>query len=146
MHTDGAGESLLWQPAGGSAKPPTVATIEAREHYVKQAGRPVFKHAVTRICQVIREVLQRQELTLSDVDWVVPHQANIRIIEACYRKLEVPAERVVVTVDKWANTTAATIPTTLDLACRDGRVEPGQKVVLATFGAGFTWGSALLQY
>ncbi len=146
MHTDGTGEAMLYQPAGGSVRTPTAETIAAREHYVRQQGRPVFKAAVTRICEVIGEVLDRTGTDVEEVAWVVPHQANIRIIEACYRKLKIPKEKVVVTVDKWANTTAATIPTTLDLACREGQIQPGDKVVLATFGAGFTWGAALLEY
>lgn len=146
MHSDGSGSHLLWQPAGGSANPPTHDTVEARQHYLQQDGRKVFKHAVTRITEVIRELLERQELGVDDVALVVPHQANIRIIEACWRRLGIPEERVMVTVDRWANTTAGTIPTTLDLALEQGRIQPGDKVVLATFGAGFTWGSVLLEY
>ncbi len=146
MHADGSGMPLLYQPAGGSAKPPSHETIDAREHYLKQDGRRVFKHAVTRITEVITELLERQGLTADDVALVVPHQANIRIIEACWKRLGMPEEKVMVTVDRWANTTAGTIPTTLDLALEQGRIHPGDVVVLATFGAGFTWGSALLQY
>ena len=113
---------------------------------MKQEGRAVFKHAVSRIAECVEELLERQGLTRDDVDLVVPHQANIRIINAAARRLGIPMERVAVTVDRWANTTAATIPTTLDLMLREGRVKPGDKVVLCTFGAGFTWGAALLQY
>ena len=146
MHSDGSGTPMLYQPAGGSAKPPTHESIDAREHYLKQDGRRVFKHAVTRITEVIRELLERQGLDVGDVDLVVPHQANIRIIEACWKRLGIPEERVMVSVGRWANTTAGTIPTTLDLAMEQGRISPGDTVVLATFGAGFTWGSVLLQY
>jgi 3-oxoacyl-[acyl-carrier-protein] synthase-3 len=146
MHSDGNGEPMLWQRAGGSATPPSHETIDARQHFVQQQGRPVFKAAVTRICEVIHEVLERNDVALDEVAWVVPHQANIRIIEACYRRLKMPADRVIITVAQWANTTAATIPTSLDFALREGKVQPGDKVVLATFGAGFTWGSVLLQY
>jgi 3-oxoacyl-[acyl-carrier-protein] synthase III len=146
MHADGSGMPMLYQPAGGSAKPPTHETIDAREHYLKQDGRRVFKHAVTRITEVIRELLDKQGLSVDDVDLVVPHQANIRIIEACWKRLGIPKERVMVSVERWANTTAGTIPTTLDLAVEQGRISEGSTVVLATFGAGFTWGSALLQY
>ena len=146
MHTDGKGADLLYMPAGGALKPPSIETVEARMHYVKQDGRTVFKHAVTRICEVIRELLDKNGLTVDDVSVVVPHQANIRIIEACYRKLKMPREKVVITVDKWANTTAATIPTSLDDALEQGQIKAGDTVVFATFGAGFTWGSALVQY
>lgn len=146
LHADGSGWELLHQPSGGSLQPPSHATIDARGHYVKQEGRAVFKHAVSRIAECVEELLERQGLTRDDVDLVVPHQANIRIITAAARRLGIPMERVAVTVDRWANTTAATIPTTLDLVLREGRVKPGDTVVLCTFGAGFTWGAALLQY
>jgi 3-oxoacyl-[acyl-carrier-protein] synthase-3 len=113
---------------------------------VKQEGRAVFKHAVSRIAEVVEELLARNEIDREDVALVVPHQANIRIIDAAARRLKIPKDRVMVTVEKWANTTAATIPTSLDLALEQGRVKPGDIVVLCTFGAGFTWGAALLQY
>jgi 3-oxoacyl-[acyl-carrier-protein] synthase-3 len=146
LHSDGNGAELLMIPAGGVRSPPTHETIDARLHYVHQEGRQVFKHAVTRMSETILELLQRNGLRAEDVDLVVPHQANIRIIEACRTKLGLPPEKVVITVDRYANTTAATIPTSLDIAIEDGRIRPGSKVVLATFGAGFTWGTALLQY
>lgn len=145
MHSAGKGADLLMIPAGGATQPASVDTVADRLHFVKQDGRAVFKHAVTRISQVIVELLEGHGLTASDVDLVVPHQANIRIIEACGRKLKIPMDQIAVTVDQWANTTAATIPTTLDWAITEGRVAPGSTVVLATFGAGFTWGSALLR-
>jgi 3-oxoacyl-[acyl-carrier-protein] synthase-3 len=145
MHSAGDGAELLMVPAGGASHPASADTIAARMHYVKQDGRAVFKHAVTRISEVIMELLAGHGLGSDDVDLVVPHQANIRIIEACGRKVKVPMERIAVTVDRWANTTAATIPTTLDWCIEEGRVPPGGNIVLATFGAGFTWGSALLR-
>ena len=145
MHSAGSGAELLMIPAGGATHPASKDTVDARMHYVKQDGRAVFKHAVTRISQVIVELLEGHGLTPADVNLVVPHQANIRIIEACGRKLKIPMDQIAVTVDQWANTTAATIPTTLDWALEEGRVKPGDTVVLATFGAGFTWGSALLK-
>lgn len=147
MHSSGKGASLLTVPAGGSVLPPSQATLDARLHYVKQDGRAVFKHAVTNISKVTTEVLEANGLTADDVDLVIPHQANIRIIEACSRKLKVPMERIAVTVDQWANTTAATIPTTLDWVLTDqpDRIKSGDTVVFTTFGAGFTWGSALLR-
>ena len=147
MHSAGKGAELLYMPGGGSVRPASHATVDARDHYVKQDGRAVFKHAVTRISQVTQELIARHGLTAEDVDLVVPHQANIRIIEACSRKLKIPMERIAVTVEHWANTTAATIPTTLDYVLTDqpGRIKPGDAVVLTTFGAGFTWGAALLR-
>ena len=146
LHAEGAGAKLLHQPAGGAARPASHETIDERGHYVKQEGRAVFKHAVSRIAEVVEELLVRNGLDREEVDLVVPHQANIRIIDAAARRLKIPKERVMVTVRNWANTTAATIPTTLDLAIEEGRVPPGSTVVLCTFGAGFTWGAALLRY
>jgi len=146
MRTDGSGEKFLYQPAGGSARPPSHETIDQREHFVKQEGRTVFKHAVTRICEVVTQILERNGRSADNIALFVPHQANIRIVEACGKRLKIPPEKVMVTVDRWANTTAATIPTSLDLALQEGRIQPGDKVVMATFGAGFTWGAALLQY
>ncbi len=145
MHAAGAGATLLNVPAGGSVRPASHDTVDERLHFVKQDGRAVFKHAVTRISQVITELLDKNGLTADDVALVVPHQANIRIIEACGRRLKVDMGRIAVSVDRWANTTAATIPTTLDLALEEGRIKPGDLVVFAAFGAGFTWGSALLR-
>jgi 3-oxoacyl-[acyl-carrier-protein] synthase-3 len=146
LHAQGSGSKLLYQPSGGALEPASHATIDARGHYVKQEGRAVFKHAVSRIAEVVEELLARNEIDREDVALVVPHQANIRIIDAAARRLKIPKDRVMVTVEKWANTTAATIPTSLDLALEQGRVKPGDIVVLCTFGAGFTWGAALLQY
>jgi len=146
MRTDGNGVEPLHMPAGGALLPPSHETIDQRLHFVKQDGRTVFKHAVTRISEVILQLLEKNGLEPDEVDLVVPHQANIRIIEACWKKLKIPKERVIVTVDRWANTTAATIPTSLDYALEQGRIQPGANVVFATFGAGFTWGSTLLKW
>ncbi len=146
LHAEGSGSKLLYQPSGGALDPASHATVDARGHFVKQEGRAVFKHAVSRIAEVVDELLERNGLGREQVALVVPHQANIRIIDAAARRLKIPKDRVMVTVHQWANTTAATIPTTLDLALEQGRVAAGDKVVLCTFGAGFTWGAALLQY
>ena len=146
MHTDGSGVEPLHMPAGGALHPPSHATVDERLHFVRQDGRTVFKHAVTRIAEVIVELLEKNSLSIDDVDLVVPHQANIRIIEACWKRLGISSDKVIVTVDQWANTTAATIPTSLDYALETGRIEPGSTVVFATFGAGFTWGSALVRW
>ena len=146
MHTDGDGAQFLRMPGGGAAMPASHETVDNREHFVKQDGRTVFKHAVTRISEVILELLERNDLSTDQVKLFVPHQANIRILEACARRLKVPIEKIMITIEHWANTTAATIPTTLDLALEQGRVEKGDYVVFATFGAGFTWGSTLVRY
>ncbi len=146
MHTDGGGAGFLRMPGGGALMPASHESVDNREHFVKQDGRTVFKHAVTRICEVTLELLERNKLSPEEVALYVPHQANIRILEACSRKLSVPMDKIMVTVDRWANTTAATIPTTLDLAMEEGRIQPGDYVVFVTFGAGFTWGSTLVRY
>jgi 3-oxoacyl-[acyl-carrier-protein] synthase-3 len=109
-------------------------------------GREVFRHAVTNLAEVMTEVLDAAGLDASDVDWVVPHQANARILDATARKLGLAAEKVVVTVDKHANTSAASVPLALDTAVRDGRIKRGDIVVLEAMGGGFTWGAAALRY
>jgi 3-oxoacyl-[acyl-carrier-protein] synthase-3 len=108
-------------------------------------GREVFRHAVTLLASAVTEALTKNNLTAGDIDWLVPHQANRRIIDGVGRKLGLPAERVVITVDRHANTSAASIPLALDVARRDGRVRPGQLVLLEALGGGLTWGSALLR-
>ena len=108
-------------------------------------GHEVFRHAVTNLANVMDETLAAVGLTPSDVDWVVPHQANARILDATARKLGLPAEKVVVTVDQHANTSAASVPLALDTATRDGRIKPGQIVVLEAMGGGFTWGAAIVR-
>jgi 3-oxoacyl-[acyl-carrier-protein] synthase-3 len=109
-------------------------------------GQEVFRHAVTNLAQVLREVMGDAGLTVDDIDWVVPHQANRRILDATARKLGLPAERVIVTVDQHANTSAASVPLALDVAVRDGRIKPGDLLVLEAMGGGFTWGAAAIRY
>jgi 3-oxoacyl-[acyl-carrier-protein] synthase-3 len=109
-------------------------------------GREVFRHAVINLADVLNEVLAAAGLEASDVDWVVPHQANARILDATSRKLGLPPEKVVMTVDKHANTSAASVPLALDTAVRDGRIKRGDLVVLEAMGGGFTWGAAALKY
>ncbi len=108
-------------------------------------GREVFRHAVTNLADVLGNVLADQGFTPNDVDWVVPHQANQRIIDATAKKLGLPVERVVLTVDRHANTSAASVPLALDTAVRDGRIKPGDLVVLEAMGGGFTWGASLVR-
>jgi 3-oxoacyl-[acyl-carrier-protein] synthase-3 len=108
-------------------------------------GNQVFKHAVTNLAEVLREVLEISGTAAADIDWVVPHQANARIIEGTARKLGLSMDRVIMTVDQHANTSAASVPLALDAAIRDGRIQQGQLVVLEAMGGGFTWGASLLR-
>ena len=108
-------------------------------------GREVFRHAVTNLAEVLREVLDDAEMSPADIDWVVPHQANLRILDATARKLGLPIEKVVVTVDRHANTSAASVPLAFDAARRDGRIKDGDLVMLEAMGGGFTWGASLLR-
>ena len=137
LHADGRHNELLYVDGG----PSTTGTVGK----VRMKGREVFRHAVTNLASVIDESLGAVGLTAADVDWVVPHQANARILDATARKLGLPAEKVVVTVDQHANTSAASVPLALDVATRDGRIKPGQIVVLEAMGGGFTWGAAVLR-
>tara|TARA_R110002110_G_scaffold404606_1_gene623190 strand:- start:232340 stop:233356 length:1017 start_codon:yes stop_codon:yes gene_type:complete len=114
--------------------------------YIQMEGRKVFKVAVTRLGQLVEEIKEKHQLTEHDIDWLVPHQANIRIIKAAADKLGVPLDKVVLTVEKHSNTSSASIPLALDTAVRDGRIKPGQTLLLEAFGAGLTWGSALIKY
>ena len=137
LHADGAHNELLYVD-GGPSTSGTVGKIRMR-------GKEVFKHAVTNLADVLREVLEGSGIDAAQVDWVVPHQANARILDATARKLGLPPEKVVVTVDRHANTSAASVPLALDAAVRDGRIRKGQIVVLEAMGGGFTWGASLLR-
>lgn len=137
LHADGAHNELLYVDGG----PSTTQTVG----HVRMKGREVFRHAVVNLADVLGSVLAEVGLTSADIDWVVPHQANQRILDATARKLGLAPERVVVTVDRHANTSAASVPLALDTAVRDGRIKPGDLVVLEAMGGGFTWGAALLR-
>lgn len=137
LHADGQHEELLYVDGG----PSTTGTVGK----LRMQGREVFRHAVTNLADVMEQVLRETGYASSDVDWVVPHQANARILDATARKLGISPERVVTTVDRHANTSAASIPLALDVAVRDGRIRPGDLVVLEAMGGGFTWGAALLR-
>ena len=144
MQSDGELASILMQHAGGSSLPPTFSTVGEHRHFISMQGREVYKGAVRRMYQSVVEVLERAGVDKDEVDWFVAHQANARIIEATQKRLEVPEEKVYMNVERYGNTTAATIPLCLDELYCDGKLIPGQKVVLFTFGTGFTWGSAFL--
>ena len=137
LHADGAHNGLLYVDGG----PSSTGTVG----HVRMKGPEVFRHAVVNLAQVLREVLADQGLTSADLDWVVPHQANQRILDATARKLGLPPEKVVVTVDRHANTSAASVPLALDTAVRDGRIKPGDLVMLEAMGGGFTWGASLIR-
>ncbi|MCL6729152.1 beta-ketoacyl-ACP synthase III [Sphingomonas hankyongi] len=138
LHADGRHNDLLFVDGG----PSTTGTVGK----LRMKGREVFRHAVVNLADVLNEVLQGAGLTSADVDWVVPHQANMRILDATARKLGLPPEKVVVTVDKHANTSAASVPLAFDAAIKDGRIKRGDLVVLEAMGGGFTWGAAALRY
>jgi 3-oxoacyl-[acyl-carrier-protein] synthase III len=137
LHADGAHNGLLYVDGG----PSSTGTVG----HVRMKGPEVFRHAVVNLAQVLRDVLTDQGLTAEDIDWVVPHQANQRILDATARKLGLPPEKVVVTVDRHANTSAASVPLALDTAVRDGRIKPGDLVMLEAMGGGFTWGASLIR-
>ncbi|MBB3347943.1 MULTISPECIES: beta-ketoacyl-ACP synthase III [unclassified Sphingomonas] len=138
LHADGRHNELLYVDGG----PSTTGTVGK----LRMKGREVFRHAVVNLAAVMEEALVAAGLPTESVDWVVPHQANARILDATARKLSLPAEKVVMTVDQHANTSAASVPLALDQAVRDGRIRPGHIVVLEAMGGGFTWGAAVLRY
>lgn len=137
LHADGRYNELLYVDGG----PSTTGTVGK----VRMRGSEVFRHAVTNLASVMSEVLAKAGLSAADVDWVVPHQANARILDATARKLGLPAEKVIVTVDQHANTSAASVPLALDLAVRDGRIKTGDILVLEAMGGGFTWGACTVR-
>ena len=138
LHADGRHNDLLFVDGG----PSTTGTVGK----LRMKGREVFRHAVVNLADVLNEVLQAAGLAAAEVDWVVPHQANARILDATAKKLGLPAEKVVVTVDEHANTSAASVPLAFDTAVKDGRIKRGDVVVLEAMGGGFTWGAAVLRY
>src|SRR6267143_180408 len=145
-HMDGEGATALYIPAGGSRITSSAESVAQRRHFVVQDGATVFKAAVVGMAEVTEELLKRADLTLEDVAWMVPHQANRRIIEAVARRLGLPLERVVINLDRYGNTVAATIPLCLSEWHDDGRLAYGDRVVLAAFGAGFTSGAVYLRW
>ena len=145
-HVDGKGGCFLHMPAGGSKLPASHATVDNKDHVIHQSGTDVFKAAVREMAESSRLMLDRNGHTPQDLKLFVPHQANIRIMDAAVKRLELPYERMAVNIDKYANTTAATIPTALFQSLEQGKLERGDLVVLSAFGAGFTWGAMLLRW
>ena len=142
--SDGSLGYLLYQPAGGTVKPASLKTAANLEHTIVMYGNEVFKHAVRQMEEAALKGLELSGLSMDELDWLIPHQANIRIIDFLARRLKLPMEKVVVTIDKYGNTSAASIPISLDEAVRDGRIKSGQNVLMVAFGAGFTWGSVMV--
>ena len=144
LHADGRKKELLWNPVGVSEGfKPDEENAGVR---VLMTGNDVFKHAVKALDAVVEETLEANGLDRHDIDWLIPHQANLRIIEATAKRLDMPMERVIVTVDKHGNTSSGSVPLALDTAVRSGKVQRGQLLLLEAFGGGFTWGSVLLRY
>jgi 3-oxoacyl-[acyl-carrier-protein] synthase-3 len=144
LGADGGGGGLFFMPAGGSRRPTTFETVEAREHYIKMDGPSLFRFGVDAMVQSSRNALDRAGMSVDDVDLFIPHQANLRIIDAGLERLGIPRDRTLVTLDRFANTAAASIPIALDDAVRSNRLMPGMNVLLTGFGAGLTWGSAVV--
>jgi 3-oxoacyl-[acyl-carrier-protein] synthase III len=144
LRGDGAGREFLHMKAGGSLKPATAETVANKEHYVFQDGKPVFKAAVTGMVTTVNQVLERNHMTVDDIDWLVPHQANMRIINSVGDMLEIPKEKVMVNIFKFGNTTAGTLP--LCLWDYESRLKKGDNIMFTAFGGGFTWGSVLVKW
>lgn len=144
FQTDGSGHVHLHQKAGGSVKPASHATVDAKEHYVYQEGQPVFKFAVSKMADVSVEIMEKNNLKSEDVSWLVPHQANLRIIDATARRMGVSNDKVMINIHKYGNTTNATIP--LCLRDWESQLKKGENIILAAFGGGFTWGSIYLKW
>ncbi len=144
FYTDGSGRVHLHQKAGGSVKPASHETVDAREHFIYQEGQPVFKFAVTRMSDVAVEIMERNHLSSDDIDWLVPHQANLRIIEATARRMKLPKEKVMINIQRYGNTTNGTIP--MCLYEWEDQLKKGDNIVLAAFGGGFTWGAVYLKW
>jgi len=144
LRADGAGKDFLRMKAGGSLHPPSHETIDNKEHNLWQNGQPVFKAAVKGMVSTTEEVLKRNDLTIEKIDWLVPHQANKRIIDSVGGMLNIPAEKVMVTIQKFGNTTAATIP--LSLWQYENQLKKGDNLILTAFGGGYTWGSIYVKW
>ena len=145
LRSDGTLAELLWRPAGGATVPLSAAVLEDRSHFVKMAGREVFKHAVRSMAEASDRALDMARLTGTDIDLMIPHQANVRIIEATAKHANIDMRRVYVNVDRFGNTSSASIGIALDEAIEAGRIGPGSRVLLTAFGAGFTWASMVVQ-
>jgi len=144
LKSDGAGRKFLHMKAGGSAKPASHETVDNKEHFVFQDGQPVFKAAVVNMAGVAAEIMERNNLTSDDIAWLVPHQANLRIIDATARRMGLPEDKVMINIQRYGNTTAGTIP--LCLSDWEAQLKKGDNIILSAFGGGFTWGAVWLRW
>lgn len=144
LHSDGVGSENLYQRAGGSLKPASHETVDAKEHFAFQNGRPVYKAAVAGMSGVVKEMMQKHNLSADDISWVVPHQANLRIIESVASMADFPMEKVMVNIQKYGNTTAATLP--LCLWEWEKQLKKGDNLILTAFGGGYTWGAIWVKW
>ena len=146
IKSDGKLANLLYRPGGGSADPISEKVVRERSHFIKMAGREVFKSAVLAMSDACDQALDRAGISADQVDLLIPHQANIRIIEATAKHAEMPMDKVMVNVDSYGNTSSASIPLAIDQAISEGRIKPGSVLLLVAFGAGFTWGSTVIRW
>ncbi len=146
MYCDGSGGKYLYMEGGGSLNPPTHETVDKKYHYIFQDGKAVFKVAVVGMADVSVEIMERNNLNGDDVDWLVPHQANLRIISACADRMNLSMSKVMLNIDRYGNTTAATIPLCLSEWWKSGQLKKGHNLVLSAFGAGYTWGAIYLKW
>ncbi len=144
LHSDGSGRTFLHQKAGGSVKPASYATVDAKEHYVYQEGKQVYRFAVTNMAEAAASIMDRNNLTADDISWLVPHQANLRIIDATAERMGVGREKVMINIQKFGNTTNGTLP--LCLWEWEKQLKKGDNLILAAFGGGFTWGAVWLKW
>jgi 3-oxoacyl-[acyl-carrier-protein] synthase III len=144
LHSDGSGRKYLVQPAGGSVNPPSHETVDKRMHFVHQEGQAVFKFAVTNMADVSAAIMEKNNLTSDDVAWLVPHQANLRIIDATANRMGLSTEKVMINIQKYGNTTAGTLP--LCLWDWEKQLKKGDNIILSAFGGGFTWGAVYLKW
>jgi 3-oxoacyl-[acyl-carrier-protein] synthase-3 len=146
MYLNGEGQQALQMPAGGSARPASIETVQNNEHYIHQDGQTVFKAAVKGMADVSVEIMEKNGLTSKDLAWLVPHQANLRIITATADRMNLEKEKVMINIDKYGNTTAGTIPICLSEWHAAGKINKGDRLVLSSFGAGYTWGSIYMRW
>ncbi len=146
LRSDGSGKDVLYQKGGGSLNPATHETVDKKMHYIYQDGRTVFKFAVAGMADITEEIAKKHNLNGEDIKLFIPHQANLRIIDAAARRLKLSDDKVMVNINKYGNTTAATIPLGLSEAYIEGRIQKGDHLIFAAFGAGFTWGSMLVRW
>jgi 3-oxoacyl-[acyl-carrier-protein] synthase-3 len=144
LHTDGSGANFLRIEAGGSRKPASIESVTAREHFVYQEGSTVFKFAVTNMAEVSARIMEKNKLTADDISWLVPHQANKRIIDATANRMGIGADKVMLNIEKYGNTTAGTLP--LCLWDYESKLKKGDNLILAAFGGGFTWGAVYIKW